>query len=463
VSGARFAPRSGELATAHELADLLKRLRPVAATAVDPLEIAATLEADGINDAIAQRLGHPDVFSLAAYLFTKVGRAPVPAPVAGDPWRSRASHHLFRGALFGLPGLCYVAAAHALSGTRALAVVVLSLLLAWTASEFLAYVGYHWIGRRDRKNAARILQLGFAAAVAVIVPVVLLTGWLIGAGSVGTGFAVGQAFYLLAATLALTMGAEKWLLGALLPLIAGSAHALLASAEPGAELWRTAAVSVALTTLVALIVTTTRRSSTGTLLSRTMIRTGLGQAAFGLLAGALLTFATLWAVAGPGGGAAVITVVALPLSLTMGIAELMLYRYRRYGFRQLNRSVDLAAFARGARQMFALSVAGYLGVLALSAFGLSLLLSYTGTGSMSVWALATAVVLGGALFAGLVLRSFGDVRVMLLACAAALVAEAVLSAAGLGVEPVQLGVCAVLCAGLVGRGLAVLGRASVHH
>ncbi|MDQ1652395.1 MAG: hypothetical protein QOI35_1595, partial [Cryptosporangiaceae bacterium] len=98
-----------------------------------------------------------------------------------------------------------------------------------------------------------------------------------------------------------------------------------------------------------------------------------------------------------------------------------------------------------------------------SAYGLSLLLAYTGLGSMSLWALATAVVLGGALYAGLVLRSFGDVRVMLLACTAALVAEAVLSAAGLGVEPVQLGICALLCAGLAGRGVAVLGRASVHH
>ncbi|MFE0900100.1 hypothetical protein ACFW3W_29895, partial [Streptomyces smyrnaeus] len=60
---------------------LLRRHRALCECAVDPLEIAAGLEASGITDRTAARCRHRDVFSLAEELYA---RAPYPG--------SRAAH-----------------------------------------------------------------------------------------------------------------------------------------------------------------------------------------------------------------------------------------------------------------------------------------------------------------------------------------------------------------------------------
>ncbi|MFJ8657680.1 hypothetical protein [Streptomyces sp. NPDC093795] len=71
---------------------LMHRHRELCAWAVDPLEIAAGLEAQGFTDRTAARFRHRDVFSLAEELYARVPRggepAPPPAPVAPptDAW-----------------------------------------------------------------------------------------------------------------------------------------------------------------------------------------------------------------------------------------------------------------------------------------------------------------------------------------------------------------------------------------
>jgi len=73
---------------------LLHRHRELCERAVDPLEIAAALEARGITDRTAARYRHRDVFSLAEELYARTPRAdgpldepltapPAPAPPAG--------------------------------------------------------------------------------------------------------------------------------------------------------------------------------------------------------------------------------------------------------------------------------------------------------------------------------------------------------------------------------------------
>ncbi|WEH39805.1 hypothetical protein [Streptomyces sp. AM 2-1-1] len=77
-----------DAATAHRVtADpvrlLLDRHRPLCERAVDPLEIAAGLEAHGLTDRAAARYRHRDVFSLAEELYARVPRlssGPVRAP-----------------------------------------------------------------------------------------------------------------------------------------------------------------------------------------------------------------------------------------------------------------------------------------------------------------------------------------------------------------------------------------------
>ncbi|WP_436738807.1 hypothetical protein [Streptomyces sp. BBFR102] len=98
---------------------LMRRHRELCARAVDPLEIAAALEARGMTDRTAARFRHRDVFSLAEEMYARVPRhssdrfaspAPpqaVPEPMAGPAGSPGPSRLLTLVLLPGLPGaLC---------------------------------------------------------------------------------------------------------------------------------------------------------------------------------------------------------------------------------------------------------------------------------------------------------------------------------------------------------------------
>ncbi|GAA3937516.1 hypothetical protein GCM10022244_52420 [Streptomyces gulbargensis] len=113
---------------------LMHRHRELCERAVDPLEIAAGLEAEGFTDRTAARYRHRDVFSLAEELYARVPRggatAPptAPAPGARTPWALAA---LVPGGVTALAGLALgltEGTAHlatALAGALALAGAVL--------------------------------------------------------------------------------------------------------------------------------------------------------------------------------------------------------------------------------------------------------------------------------------------------------------------------------------------------
>ncbi|MFC6061021.1 hypothetical protein [Streptomyces ochraceiscleroticus] len=86
--------------------ELMHRHRELCERAVDPLEIAAGLEAHGVTDRTAARFRHRDVFSLAEELYARVPRAEAPAaaPRPADPaplpsGPVRAALHVLPGAL----------------------------------------------------------------------------------------------------------------------------------------------------------------------------------------------------------------------------------------------------------------------------------------------------------------------------------------------------------------------------
>jgi hypothetical protein len=457
----------------EQLAALLDRTEALSAGAVDTFEIAAGLEAEGINDAAAVAMyGKPDVFALAEELYRRVPRRASVVEAAPNPWRSRAVHHLLRGVLLGLPGLCYVAASRSLAAPGAVAAIVLSLLLSWGASEALSYLGYVRLGRGDKTGAARVLLGGLGVALAVVLPATVFAGWAFGAGPVGVAFAVGQAGYLLAATVVLVSGAERWLLAALVPSVAGSGYYLVAgAAAPLPPTVWAAGATTALATLGVAVALTARRGPAGRGVSRRDLLAAVPHAAFGLLAGGLLTFTTVAALIGPAGGRGpglAGAVVTLPLSLSMGVAELLLFRYRRHTYTLLLGSVRLARFAGRARLALAGVVVGYLAVLALIADALAWVGHVTGGFTVTPPLFWTAVALGGALFVALALRSCGVTGPVLGACAATLAAEAALWWGGpalgrpVDIETVQLVACAVLFGVLLAYAAVVLGRATRH-
>jgi hypothetical protein len=111
----------------------MHRHRELCERAVDPLEIAAGLEAHGVTDRTAARFRHRDVFSLAEELYARVPRADTdetpahaPEPPAHDgalptAW---AAYALLPGALC---ALTLLGAGHATDGPR-IAVIVLGTL-----------------------------------------------------------------------------------------------------------------------------------------------------------------------------------------------------------------------------------------------------------------------------------------------------------------------------------------------
>lgn len=105
VGTARQARRRGP---ADPVKTLMHSHRELCERAVDPLEIAAGLEAHGVTDRAAARFRHRDVFSLAEELYARVPRAadtdtagataPYPAR-SGDPRAGWVPRTLLPGAV----------------------------------------------------------------------------------------------------------------------------------------------------------------------------------------------------------------------------------------------------------------------------------------------------------------------------------------------------------------------------
>jgi hypothetical protein len=114
---------------------LMHRHEELCARAVDPLEIAAALEAQGMTDRIAGRFRHRDVFSLAEEMFVRVPRAEEPASRTALEPLERAPRRWI--VLHALPGLLCAAATLAAS-TLAPGVVVTAVAVPLIAVAVIA-------------------------------------------------------------------------------------------------------------------------------------------------------------------------------------------------------------------------------------------------------------------------------------------------------------------------------------
>lgn len=80
------------LGPADPVRELMHRHRGLCERAVDPLEIAAALEAHGVTDRTAARFRHRDVFSLAEELFARVPRVDGNRPAVAEHRASGTEH-----------------------------------------------------------------------------------------------------------------------------------------------------------------------------------------------------------------------------------------------------------------------------------------------------------------------------------------------------------------------------------
>ncbi|GGW83481.1 hypothetical protein [Streptomyces lomondensis] len=467
-----------------ELAD---RLEDFVAAAVHPDEIAALLESDGLSDdQIRERYGVKNSFALAETLYERVERRyPEPDGPAPDPWRIGLLGCLLRGVVFALPGLAYVLGAPLFTGPDDFGLpagtvpLLAGALCGWTWNQGLAHRAYAWLGLGDRTAARRALLLG-APAGALLGSLVALA-FAGGAAPTVVAFAAGQSCYLAAATVLLVMGRERHLLVALAPMAMGAVLSLVDPLPEAASLTlllgSLAAVAVlglrevapALKSeggwtagLVALLpfgafgTAPAHRRPAGPRLT-----SSLPYALFGLGTGVLVLYAALGDVLAGQEQSAVAAPAAVALTLSMGPAEWLLYRFRSDSLAGLRSSSTARDFWRTTVLTVAQCLSAYLAALLVLSLAASAL--WPGAPVPGGVRLAGLLLLGVVLWTGLLLQSFGAVTGATAVCCAAALAQTLLLVTRTG-DPhlagaVVYGTAAAVQAVLV---CALLGRATAH-
>ncbi|MFD6420025.1 hypothetical protein [Streptomyces sp. NPDC060194] len=416
------------------LDELAERLVEQVSSAVHPYEVAALLESDGLTgEQITARYGRPDLFTLAEDLHALVPRHYPEPPPPPDPWKADHVRCALRGLVFALPGLAYVVGAGLWQGRAALTGLVAAALFAWAWNQGLSHRAHVRLAAEGGAGAGRTLALGApAGALAATAVATTLTGW-----GGGAAFAAGQSCYLAAASVLLVLGRERALLGTLLPLALGAAATLLG------PLPTALAVALLLGTLAlacGVAAHAVRRAlSTGTVAGavRPRLAGSVPYGLFGLAAGVLA------ATAGALSPRSVIV-----LTLSMGAAEWLLYRYRSLALRALRAATEPRRFTARAAGALACCLACYLALLAAG----SLL---AGT------APAPLLGLGALLWLALLLQAFSLAWLPAAVCLLTAAAVAAAPLAGMPPGPAQL-LCWLAAAVLAGAACHLLGRPTAH-
>ncbi|MCZ4611107.1 hypothetical protein O3S80_46615 [Streptomyces sp. Lzd4kr] len=468
------------------LDELTARLDDFTAAAVHPDEIAALLESDGLSDdQIRERYGVKNSFALAEELYERTERRyPEPEGQPHDPWQAGLVGCLLRGLLFALPGLGYVLGAPLLAGPRdasglppATLPLLAGALVGWTWNQGLAHRAYVWLGLGDRPAARRCLLLGAPVGALLGALAALTVAGVAHPGAVT--LAAGQSVYLGAATALLVMGRERALLAALLPMSAGAVLALVRPVPDEARLTLLLG-SLMVVTLLGLLETALPKGR-GTALNlrlpprerdklrRTRSRdtamaprlsASLPYALFGLATGVLvLCTAVEDALAGEQRSA--LAPAAVALTLSMGPAEWLLYRFRSGSLTGLRSTSTARAFRRTTVRTAGRCLVAYLA--ALLALVLATSAVWPGAPQITGVRLAGLLLLGVVLWTGLLLQSFGAVLGTAAICCTAALAQTLALLTHTGsphwTAPIVHGTAALAQSTLV---CVLLGRATAH-
>ncbi|WP_437064020.1 hypothetical protein [Streptomyces sp. enrichment culture] len=426
-------PRRGpdEEAVSELAAELADRIGP----AVHPYEVAALLEAEGLSASlIKERYGHPNLFSLASALYARVPRTFPEPPAAADPWRPDTVRCLLRGLLFALPALAYLLTAPLWRVDRHAPVLIVAGVVSWAWGQALGHRA-HLRLVAGRREAAGTLLSGSLLGAAVATGLASVPA---GGGPV-TVVAAAQSLYLAAAGVLLVLGRERLLLTALSPLIAGAAP--LPWWEPGPVL-RVGLPLLALLATLAAAGAVLRAGLAGPAAAdgpRPRPVSSLPYGLFGLAAAVLVMLE---------GRRHPYAVIALTLS--MGPAEWLLYRFRGWSVAALRVSATPAGFLLRSAAVLGLCLSGYLLLLLPAAL-------LTGAGPAALLPLAAA------LWTALLLQAFGVAWPPAVICLLAAGGAGAVTWLDLPPGPAVLPlVCAVAAAGLAACAIHLLGRPSPH-
>ncbi|MFB9235779.1 hypothetical protein ACFFWC_09510 [Plantactinospora siamensis] len=193
--------------------ELVERIRPRLARAVDALQVAAALEADGHTDRGAQvEYGYTDVFVLASEVYRRLGQ---PGPAAGQPAGAAGRgwpdglRTVAHGPLYLLPSAAFPAVVSVVGRPGLVLGLVLAGTLGWTASGVAAHLAHRLVGLGRPRSANRVLRAALLAGPLLGVP---LGAALAPLGGLPLAvMVVLQLTYQLASTLLMFYRREAWL------------------------------------------------------------------------------------------------------------------------------------------------------------------------------------------------------------------------------------------------------------
>jgi hypothetical protein len=411
------------------------------ASAVEPLEAAVVLESAGVNDRVARdTFFAPDVLALAEAAITHAGPdRPVSEPVRArvepvDLGAPRATFwfHL-RGVLYAVPALVTLALLPAVDPVQS-ALVLGGLILSWAWCYGVASVAWAHLGNRDPAGARRFLRralLGGALLAAALATLAVFAALLVTStmqvSLVTVLLLAGQGTYLLAAATLLMTGREPLLLAALGPALV--ALVLVVAGRPPQRVLDWIGGSVLLAVAFALVATR-RAARPRQRLGASAWAAALQQFCFGLLVATVVLFPAINELVNQNYDALPlsVTLAALPLVLSMGVAETVLRQFRSRIGSLLAATSSSAAFARAARRaVLGHHLAFVLPLVTMSALLDVAVTAVSGPVDTRYGLLAVAyVVLGTAVFAALLLNLMGRTGRVLATLAGAVVALAAL-------------------------------------
>jgi hypothetical protein len=394
------------------LDELVDRLRPVIAAAVDAMQVAAVLEADGITDRGAQvRYGYPDVFALATEVHRRAGRGSTTAAVRRVSRRWAAElRHIGHGVLYLLPATVFPAVLTLLGDRPLILGLIIAGGLGWVWAGGANWVAFRLLGREHPGSAGRALRWaalsGPPLAAAVSVGVVAATG----AGYGLVPLAAGQMAYQMASSVLVFYRRELWLFAAMLPAaVAGGWYSL--AAGPSTYAVGVGAAAVAVVFGLAVWQTTGRSGIAAEPTLRDGLRGELGAFPVVLLYAALSAGYLLHAQARYVQTRVDIAVAIVPLMLGMGVVEWRAQRFVDQARLLLRRVRYPREFVPRIRLLL---VGGFLTcVTAIGVLAAGLLVLLRDTGVLTpagVLMAATGVLLGGAYFLGFLLANMDRYR-----------------------------------------------------
>lgn len=345
------------------LNQLGRHYNQVCIIAVDPLQIAAALEADSLDDTVAARYGKVNIFELAEALYHKV-----PLRLQGASRFVKPRQHwreLSHGLLFALPGLFYPAVIAPTDAATATVSLALAVIIGWAWSQVMVRLAYLLIGRNLTAEAAQLLRFTALIGIVAVSLMALSSYWSLGAS---TFLAVGQMSYQMSAAILILYEREDWLFAAMLPgVIASLTHPLVPASTSATAI--AILLSLVLALIMSVLVTRTHGSQLAPALG--IIGQDLWHAlpflAYGMLCALFVSFDTLrfWSRTGTGLGLSI-----APLVISMGVLEWQLRRFRENVAVLLARTHNPRVFSGGVWRLFLIALTRYGFILA----GLSALL-----------------------------------------------------------------------------------------